>query len=138
MISLPDPLDYLYMQQQQPPLDNLLCKQETELEALKLIHSSTAVIQLPQLESPSLPPAKRPTSLAAGNSEHEEEQEQLKVTDWRALDKFIASQLSHDQDRSSGPEPELEPAAGFGVDGDPTDIAVMLNSDEFLSSEVCI
>ena len=36
------------------------------------------------------------------------------MTDWRALDKFVASQLSHDQDcRSSGPEPELEPVAEF-------------------------
>lgn len=52
------------------------------------------------------------------------------VTDWRALDKFVASQLSHEEVRSlTGPVPELEPVAGFGVDASAaadSDIAAML------------
>ena len=121
---LPNPLGYLY-RQPQPPQNNLFCKQETELDALNLLHSAgTAFIQLPQLESPSLPPVKRLSS-----AEQEEEDQQVRVTDWRALDKFVASQLSHDQDcRASVPEPELEPIAGF--DGDSGEMVALLMLQE--------
>ncbi|ONK56284.1 uncharacterized protein A4U43_C10F6110 [Asparagus officinalis] len=83
-----------YMQQQfHQPHNNLFLKQENEL---------------PQLESPSLL--------------LEEDREQVRVTDWRALDKFVASQLSHEGSH------EIERVAGFGADSE-SDIAAMLSSD---------
>ncbi|KAJ3682070.1 hypothetical protein LUZ60_014643 [Juncus effusus] len=59
---------------------------------------------LPDLESPSL--SKRPCLLSIS------EQNGEKVTDWRALDKFVASQLSPDQDGLVQTQEVLE---GFGV-----------------------
>ncbi|XP_022752164.1 NAC domain-containing protein 37-like isoform X2 [Durio zibethinus] len=67
-------------------------------------------VQLPQLESPSLPLIKRPSSISliseSTNYEEEDHQNRMcnntkKVTDWRALDRFVASQLSH-EDRYDG------------------------------------
>ncbi|XP_062102541.1 NAC domain-containing protein 37-like [Humulus lupulus] len=68
-------------------------------------HHHQFVQQLPQLESPSLP-LKRPSSVSALVSEvvNEEEDQSIShiakkavtTTDWRALDKFVASQLSQD------------------------------------------
>ncbi|KAJ6989634.1 3-oxo-5-alpha-steroid 4-dehydrogenase family protein isoform 1 [Populus alba x Populus x berolinensis] len=72
------------------------------------MHSENFV-QLPQLESPSLPLIKRPSSsvslISENNNSNKEVEEQnrmlsnnstQKVTDWRALDKFVASQLSQE------------------------------------------
>ncbi|KAJ0968780.1 hypothetical protein J5N97_021657 [Dioscorea zingiberensis] len=70
-----------------------LCKQESEIESLNLLHSNQFV-QLPQLESPSMPLVKNNSSLLSITSENEDGE---KVTDWRALDKFVASQLSHEE-----------------------------------------
>ncbi|XP_047311363.1 NAC domain-containing protein 37-like [Impatiens glandulifera] len=80
---------------------NLLCKEEIE------------VVKLPQLESPSLP---LPKSLATASIIHNYEEDNQskgfinvdnyvnvknKVTDWRALDKFVASQLSQEDKHDS-------------------------------------
>lgn len=87
---------------------NLYLKQETELEGglSKLLQYPDAFIQLPHLESsPSFPVIKPSSSshlsIAAGSAqENEEDREKSyaveRVTDWRALDKFVASQLSQE------------------------------------------
>lgn len=101
--SVVDPLDYITRQPQNfLAAQNLLCKQEIEADNLSFMQSDSFV-QLPQLESPSLPLIKRPSSsisLISENNEEEVLNNAKKVTDWRALDKFVASQLSQDQDRS--------------------------------------
>ncbi|XP_039035433.1 NAC domain-containing protein 37-like [Hibiscus syriacus] len=105
-----DPLDYMYMSRQPqsflPP--NFFCKQETEPENLNFAHSDQFV-QLPQIESPSLPLTKNASSISliSDNNKHnkkEEDHQKQKtmlnsaeiVTDWRTLDKFVASQLSQE------------------------------------------
>lgn len=120
--SIVDPLEYI---PRQPPTgnfmsQNLLCKQEIEANnnsSFNFLHSDQFV-QLPQLESPSLPLMKRPSSmsLVSENNRDEDDQQITKrskinknvndrVTDWRALDKFVAYQLSHDDDGVSSYEP---------------------------------
>uniref|UniRef100_A0A3Q7F958 NAC domain-containing protein n=1 Tax=Solanum lycopersicum TaxID=4081 RepID=A0A3Q7F958_SOLLC len=93
--SIVDPLEYIT---RQPPnlsnnnFNNLLCKQETSMDQaaennLNFSYTnSDQFIQLPQLESPSLPLLKRPISSIKNVT-----------ADWRALDKFVASQLSHEE-----------------------------------------
>ncbi|KAL8473261.1 hypothetical protein ACS0TY_030191 [Phlomoides rotata] len=64
-----------------PPNTAVSCKQEIELggdhQSLRFVQSDQFVQQLPQLESPP------------------GDQSSKKVRDWRDLDKFVASQLSH-------------------------------------------
>ncbi|KAK8716794.1 hypothetical protein V6N13_044092 [Hibiscus sabdariffa] len=105
--TIVDPIDYIPRQQPQnflPP--NMLCKQEIEADNLNFVHCDQFV-QLPQLESPSLPLLKRPNSISliSENSKNyhdkeeeyqQQQQKKNKVTDWRALDKFVASQLSQE------------------------------------------
>lgn len=95
---------------------SFMCKQESEAaESLNFVHCDQFV-QLPQLESPSLPSIKRPSSISLVSSyENNDQEDDLsrrrninnnngnsnknnanKVTDWRALDKFVASQLSQE------------------------------------------
>ena len=102
--SVVDPIDYISRQPQNFLPQNLFCKQETEADNLNFFHSDHFV-QLPQLESPSLPLIKRPNSISliSENTNYEEEEQNRiicnntkKVTDWRALDKFVASQLSQE------------------------------------------
>ncbi|KAG6766721.1 hypothetical protein POTOM_027892 [Populus tomentosa] len=106
--SVVDPMDYITRQPQNFLAQNFLCKQEIEGDNLNFMHSENFV-QLPQLESPSLPLIKRPSSSVSlisennnSNNEVEEQNRKLsnnstqKVTDWRALDKFVASQLSQE------------------------------------------
>ncbi|KAK1261855.1 NAC domain-containing protein 7 [Acorus gramineus] len=86
---------------------NLECKQETEFLE-KISHFN----QLPQLQSPSMPLIRRPSTISVSLDKEEEEEEVVitgvsnaknkmnnnvveNVTDWRDLDKFVASQLSH-------------------------------------------
>ncbi|KAI4327705.1 hypothetical protein L6164_020133 [Bauhinia variegata] len=82
------------------------------MENLSFMHSEQFV-QLPQLESPSLP-LKRPNSVPLiSDINEEDEQNRLsntteKVTDWRALDKFVASQLSHEDRRELNGLPNFE------------------------------
>ena len=100
--SVVDPIEYISRQPQNFLAHNFLCKQEIEAENLNFFHSDQFV-ELPQLESPSMPQIKRPSSSISLISEKNEEDEQIrglnnnqKVTDWRALDKFVASQLSQE------------------------------------------
>ncbi|KAL4355347.1 hypothetical protein GQ457_06G036080 [Hibiscus cannabinus] len=84
---------------------NLLSRKEKEIDRSS---SDDQFVQLPQLESPSPPLMKRPSSvcLKSEATKHEEEEDEVqkktiynnskKVTDWRALDKFVASQLSQE------------------------------------------
>ncbi|XP_016464143.2 NAC domain-containing protein 37-like [Nicotiana tabacum] len=112
--SVVDPLEYI---PRQPPIgnfmsQNLLCKQEIEgnnNSSLIFLHSSDQFVQLPQLESPSLPLMKRPSSMSLISEDDQQITKRSKidknvndrVTDWRALDKFVAYQLSHDDGVSS-------------------------------------
>ncbi|KAK8587542.1 hypothetical protein V6N13_086523 [Hibiscus sabdariffa] len=88
---------------------NLVCRKEKEIDRSSFVdHLDEQFVQLPQLESPSLPLMKRPSSvsLKSETTKHEEEEDEVqnrtiynnskKVTDWRALDKFVASQLSQE------------------------------------------
>ncbi|KAG8662796.1 hypothetical protein MANES_01G144500v8 [Manihot esculenta] len=109
--SVIDPIDYISRQPQNFLAQNFLCKQELEADNLSFMNCENFV-QLPQLASPSLPLIKRPSSMSLilennnNNSNNNEEEEQArgcnvnsnkkKVTDWRALDKFVASQLSQE------------------------------------------
>ncbi|XP_012065502.1 NAC domain-containing protein 37 isoform X2 [Jatropha curcas] len=111
-----DPVDYISRQPQNFLAQNFLCKQEIEADNLSFMHSDSFV-QLPQLESPSLPLIKRPSSVSLitennnnrnnNNNTNNEEEDRTRecknktVTDWRALDKFVASQLSQ-EDRYDG------------------------------------
>lgn len=107
----PPPPNFLHQRRQNT---NFLCKQEIE-SSENIINSfinasSDPFGQLPQLESPSMPLVKRQNSISLiSDSSPEEEDGHLGggsgssssssktavTTDWRALDKFVASQLSH-------------------------------------------
>ncbi|KAJ4913871.1 NAC domain-containing protein 76 [Raphanus sativus] len=124
--SAMEPLNYVSKQKQNIFAQDLLFKQELEGSdiGLKFIHCDQ-FIQLPQLESPSLPNMKRPMSstsitsteksqnkykrpLLEGNehfdelisSKNKDKRKKTSVitTDWRALDKFVASQLMSQED----------------------------------------
>ncbi|XVF15878.1 hypothetical protein REPUB_Repub09cG0194200 [Reevesia pubescens] len=132
--SVVDPIDYISRQPGHnflPP--NFLCKQETEADNLNFVQSGQFV-QLPQLESPSLPLIKRPPSsislISENNTNNYEEEDQRrmcnntkKVTDWRALDKFVASQLSqedkYDGDQGGG-------VLSFDANNNNSDMAALL------------
>ncbi|CAI9110904.1 OLC1v1011004C1 [Oldenlandia corymbosa var. corymbosa] len=116
--SVVDPLDYITKQPCSNYLShqNFICKQEFDHQQqqqaadhnnFSCFINSDPFGQLPQLESPSLPLAKRSSSmsLVSEYSTQDEDHQNLirgdigskqKVTDWRDLDKFVASQLSHD------------------------------------------
>ncbi|XVE82516.1 hypothetical protein DITRI_Ditri16bG0011100 [Diplodiscus trichospermus] len=105
--SIVDPIDCISTQPQNFLPQNFLCKQEKEGDNLNFTHSDHhQFVQLPQLESPSLPLTKRPISISESAHYEEEDQQNIimcgknkkKVTDWRALDKFVASQLSAQED----------------------------------------
>lgn len=82
-----------------------------ELDQLHYNLTQDHFLQLPQLESPKIqqPPAAtfQPSNqqlnvnLLYGNNGEQD----LQVTDWRVLDKFVASQLSNDQEPSDNPTP---------------------------------
>ncbi|KAE8685414.1 NAC domain-containing protein 37 [Hibiscus syriacus] len=105
--SMVDPMEYM---SKQPPSFSPLCKQETtEADNLNNFVYSDQFIELPQLESPSLPLMNKPSSIpivSENNNNYEEEDDYQKrmcnntttkkMTDWRTLDKFVASQLSHE------------------------------------------
>ncbi|KAJ8555641.1 hypothetical protein K7X08_013137 [Anisodus acutangulus] len=63
-------------------------------------HSDALFLQLPQLESPKIPQSYgsniilQPNSIYNTNNNYDQAVDQ--VTDWRVLDKFVASQLSHE------------------------------------------
>lgn len=103
-----DPNDIISRQPQSFLAQNFLCKQETEADNNLIFNmKQDQLLQLPQLESPSLPLEKRQSSMSLiSDNNNEDEIEVLnglanknntkKVTDWRALDKFVASQLSQE------------------------------------------
>ncbi|XP_047318003.1 NAC domain-containing protein 37-like [Impatiens glandulifera] len=109
MSSMVDPIDYITRQPSSSTLsrNNLFCKQELEGDNLNFIQSDNHFVQLPQLESHALPSSKRPISSSINHiKEHNQVRgfvgdnhgnEINKVTDWRALDKFVASQLSQEE-----------------------------------------
>lgn len=105
-VSVMDPIELMSRQSQNFLAQSLMCKQETEAENINNLSCMHAMamtdqfVELPQLESPSLPLVKRPStmSLVSDNNNIEDVNNSAvnKVTDWRALDKFVASQLSHE------------------------------------------
>ncbi|KAJ0252251.1 NAC domain-containing protein 76 [Hirschfeldia incana] len=124
--SAMEPLNYVSKQKQNISAQDLLFKQELEGSeiGLNFIHCDQ-FIQLPQLESPPLPNMKRPmsstsiTSLEKSQNKYKRplieddknfdeliySQKKAKrkktsvvTTDWRALDKFVASQLMSQED----------------------------------------
>lgn len=63
-------------------------------------HNNDALfLQLPQLESPKIPPSYGSIN---NNSMYNNNNNYDQVTDWRVLDKFVASQLSTQQDGYNG------------------------------------
>ncbi|KAG4941270.1 hypothetical protein JHK87_045141 [Glycine soja] len=93
---------------------NFMYKQEEIIEAdnnnLSFMHAEQQLVQLPHLESPSLPLAKKQSSVVSpisdninNNEDDDNPQKGLSnttkkvTTDWRALDKFVASQLSQEE-----------------------------------------
>jgi hypothetical protein len=82
-----------------------MCKREAKIDCLNILHYSMSnpFLQLPDLESPSLPEAKRLrlVPLSSMDEHHDERRKRCnvgaKVMDWRELDKFVASQLSPEE-----------------------------------------
>lgn len=82
------------------------CKPELDHLHYRGIPHDPLFLQLPQLESPNLLTAAYSiTQLDHQESIQADQQLQFvdQVTDWRVLDKFVASQLSHDE-ASKAPE----------------------------------
>ncbi|KAK7386559.1 hypothetical protein VNO78_26892 [Psophocarpus tetragonolobus] len=100
--SVVDPIDLMLRQSQRFSAQNFMYKQEVEADNLSFMHAEQ-LVQLPHLESPSLPLVKKQSSvsLISDNKEDDSQKGLLsntnKVTDWRALDKFVASQLSQEE-----------------------------------------
>ena len=125
--TIMDPIDYISRQPQNLLSQNFLCKREIEADNLTFMQATEHFVQLPQLESPSLPLMKRPSSVSLLSENNEEEDQNRgcnynnseKVTDWRALDKFVASQLSQ-EDRYEG-----DGVSSFGGHHD-SDMALLL------------
>ncbi|VVB10059.1 unnamed protein product [Arabis nemorensis] len=127
--SVMEPLNYVSKQKQNIFVQDLMFKQEQEGSdfGVNFIHCDQ-FIQLPQLESPSLPLMKRPVSLTSitsleknpsnykrqlveedgsltaliSSENKNKHKKKTSVTDWRALDKFVASQLMSQEDGISG------------------------------------
>lgn len=97
--SMVDPIDLIIRQQPQKfSAPNFLYKQEIEADNLSFMHAEQ-LVQLPQLVSPSLPLVKKQSSVTIIRENNENDYQRglsntKKVTDWRDLDKFVASQLS--------------------------------------------
>lgn len=71
-----------------------------------LLQYSSRLAELPQLESPPLMAPHQGSHLMALV---DGEGDSAATTDWRALDRFVASQLSPDEERSAGQGPGLHP-----------------------------
>ncbi|GAU13203.1 hypothetical protein TSUD_234090 [Trifolium subterraneum] len=139
--SMVDPIELISRQPQSYISQTYnMCKQEIEA----CMHAEQFV-QLPQLESPSLPLlVKRPSTVSLVSSEinndDTDDQNRLlllsnnnnnntttittnNVTDWRALDKFVASQLSHEVETDQG---VLLSSFGATNNNHSSDMALML------------
>nr|XP_034571889.1 NAC domain-containing protein 37-like isoform X1 [Setaria viridis] len=117
-------------------------KQEAELDgAAVLLQYSSHLVELPQLESPSAPLAPNPSQASSADEVDGAEsgrrgkkaRADKVATDWRALDKFVASQLSPTE--CGGSLEATAPAAAManvGLEhGEDDDMAALLflNSD---------
>uniref|UniRef100_A0A0D3D362 NAC domain-containing protein n=1 Tax=Brassica oleracea var. oleracea TaxID=109376 RepID=A0A0D3D362_BRAOL len=119
--SIIDPIEYISNQKHDIYGKGFMCKQEIEgmVDDLNYMQSYHQFIQLPQLQSPSLPVMKRPSSsmsissmdnnsnyitslddeasfesVISGENKRKNTKKQVKmIGDWRELDKFVASQL---------------------------------------------
>lgn len=95
-----------------------------------LLQYSSRLAELPQLESPPLMPHQGSHRAVADG-----EGDSAATTDWRALDRFVASQLSPDEERSGqGLHPEYcggkQPLGTHAGDNeDATDMAALLLLD---------
>lgn len=140
--SVVDSLDYMTRQPSSfLSRQNVMCKQEL-LEAEKLTFSqSHQFVQLPQLHSPSLPSTKRPitSSISVLASENYEEDRTKRSkndstgkvsTDWRDLDKFVASQLSQEK-KYEGVDDGSIGMSGFGGHVSNSEMALLLLESEF-------
>ncbi|KAG8073279.1 hypothetical protein GUJ93_ZPchr0006g44948 [Zizania palustris] len=120
-------------------------KQEAELDAAAVLHYSSHLAELPQLESPSAPLPPNPSQLATAEEEEDAGRKAKNAragdrvtTDWRALDKFVASQLSPGGECGSmEATPDVAAAAAAAgvssqLDHGEDDMAALLflNSDE--------
>uniref|UniRef100_A0A7N0UGE5 NAC domain-containing protein n=1 Tax=Kalanchoe fedtschenkoi TaxID=63787 RepID=A0A7N0UGE5_KALFE len=157
--AIDSPLDYITRHHQQQPLQstsfmsqNVFCKKEMELSGhnANIRNSSLMIscqdhqfVQLPQLESPSLPLLKKPNSSSSLISDHTETNKKeeayhissSKVADWRALDKFVASQLSHGDNYDIDHGGNQIIPAGFGTlhDDEEAFLTVMqMNGDKLI------
>ncbi|XP_073290878.1 NAC domain-containing protein 76-like isoform X2 [Primulina huaijiensis] len=85
--------------------ENLVFKQETDAaaETLNLVEYPDQFVQLPELDSPPLLTVKKPSSVTEIRASNEDDNgdyikeycKSKNVMDWRDLDRFVASQLSH-------------------------------------------
>ncbi|CAL9223411.1 unnamed protein product [Arabidopsis halleri] len=125
--SFTDPIDYISKQQHKLFGKGLMCKQELEgmVDGLNYMQSNQ-FIQLPQLQSPSLPLMKRPSSsmsitsmdnhcnyktpsedeesfesLISRENKRKKKKQVMMTGDWRELDKFVASQLMSQEDNGT-------------------------------------
>ncbi|KAL6847637.1 hypothetical protein ACP4OV_022663 [Aristida adscensionis] len=120
-------------------------KQEAELDggAAAFLHYSSHLAELPQLESPSAPLAPNPSRASAGEDggagagadgggrrrkrKNSAEADEVAATDWRALDKFVASQLSPAAECGGGMGSTAAAAAvGSQLDHGEDDMAALL------------
>lgn len=125
--SVMDPIDYISKQQHNIFGKGLMCKQELEgmVDGINYIQSNQ-FIQLPQLQSPSLPLMKRPSSSMSitsmdnnynyklpladeesfesfirGEDRRKKKKQVMMTGNWRELDKFVASQLMSQEDNGT-------------------------------------
>ncbi|KAL6993455.1 hypothetical protein U1Q18_011572 [Sarracenia purpurea var. burkii] len=132
--SVMDRTRYLMTQPHNFTSQDFTCKEETESENLNFTRlSGDQFLQLPQLESPSqLPLMERPSpSISRVSKNNEEEDDRIirgcnkntkKVTtDWRELDRFVASQLSQ-EDRFGS---DGNGMSSFGEEKNSSDMAVV-------------
>ncbi|PKA60447.1 NAC domain-containing protein 7 [Apostasia shenzhenica] len=118
--AIVDPLEYLHGR---PPENLYSLKQESELEGLALLQpAASSFVQLPQLASPSLP-------LISVASENDDDElagvgcsAGERVTDWRALDKFVASQLMISQEDGF--------VGGLVCEGEVSEMGLLLVDDQ--------
>ncbi|KAF2611119.1 hypothetical protein F2Q70_00010665 [Brassica cretica] len=126
--SVIDPIEYISNQQHEIFGKGLMCKQELEgmVDGLNYVQPYHQFIQLPQLQSPSLPVMKRPSSsmsissmddnnnyltsldneasfdsLISGENKKKKTKQVIMTGDWRELDKFVASQLMSQEDHGA-------------------------------------
>nr|GMD00837.1 NAC domain-containing protein 37-like [Ipomoea batatas] len=89
-------------------------------------HLSDQFVHLPQLQSPSHPPPlQNPATTPSvppesynkfhGSNIEEDDENNNRVSDWRALDKLVASQLNHDDNRDD----DQKRHNGAGAGGEP-------------------